>query len=163
MENRAAPTAPATKPPARGIRNRNPGNLRDFGIPWEGLIGRDAEGFCVFEYMQDGVRAMALDLLNDYGKDRQRSPRALVSEYAPQSENDTAAYMGFVATAMGVGLDDDLRLRGIDGAVDRERLALLLRTKIRFECGNDQWALVDPREFEAGINRALNRRPTLEA
>ncbi|MCM0018522.1 MAG: hypothetical protein NBV67_00860 [Tagaea sp.] len=159
MQN-ANPTPPAL---SAGIRNRNPGNLMDHGIPWRGLIGRDAKNRCVFDTMANGVRAMALDILNDYGKDRQRTPRQLVSEYAPPNENDTLVYMGFVATAMGVGLDDDLRLRAAGGTVDRARLALLLRTKIRMECGNDQWALVEPREFEAGIADALQRVPTLQA
>lgn len=147
---------------ARGIRNKNPGNLRDFGIPWEGIEGRDAEGYAVFARMQDGVRAMALDVLSDYGKKRQRTPRLLVTEYAPPSENDTANYIAFVAKAMGVGPDDDLGLRAPDGRVSIERLKLLLRTKIRMECAPDH-DLVTGSEFEAGVLRAITRVPVIAA
>merc|ERR1711920_200619 len=29
----------------RGIRNNNPGNIKDFGIPWKGLVGKDDKDF----------------------------------------------------------------------------------------------------------------------
>lgn len=153
---------------AAGIRNNNPGNLMDFGIPWEGLVGKDEAGRCIFKTMQDGVRAMALDILSDYGKKRLRTPTLLVTEYAPpivkgKVENDTEAYIKFVAGEMGVGRDDDLDLREDDGRVKAIRFRQLLKTKIRMECSNEQAPLVPPAEFEAGVIRALKRVPVIAA
>lgn len=94
----------------RGERNRNPGNLRDAGIPWQGLIGRDDKGFCIFDLVSNGIRALAKDLLHDFRKENKRTVYALISEFAPPIENDTNAYMDAVAKAMNVGVHDVIDL-----------------------------------------------------
>jgi hypothetical protein len=91
---------PAARAP-RGVRNNNPGNLRDGGIRWRGLVGRDAQGFCVFADLRAGLRALALDLLDDYRRDGRRTLDALIAEFAPPGENDTAAYVRHLAAALG--------------------------------------------------------------
>lgn len=90
-----------------GIRLNNPGNLRDFGIAWNGKIGSD-RGFVVFDKMSNGVRALVLDLTNDFYKKGKNTVRQLISEYAPSNENDTNAYINDVAQKLNV--DPDTRL-----------------------------------------------------
>ncbi len=88
----------------RGIRNNNPGNLRITSIPWQGKIpaSQNTDGaFEQFEAYKFGIRAMLKDLQNDYRQDGKRSLVALISVYAPSSENDTQAYINDVATWTG--------------------------------------------------------------
>ena len=47
---------------SRSWRNNNPGNIRDFNIPWEGLIGTDSDQFCIFNSYEKGKRALKRDL-----------------------------------------------------------------------------------------------------
>ncbi|MBD3768318.1 MAG: structural protein [Gammaproteobacteria bacterium] len=86
-----------------GIRNNNPGNLRDNGINWNGRIGNN-QGFVVFDTMQNGVRAMTLDITSDYRRGM-NTIRKLVTEYAPASENNTTAYVNSVAAKVGLNPD----------------------------------------------------------
>lgn len=89
----------------RGIRNNNPGNLKDFGIDWKGLVP-DSKQFdpvmCVFTAPHWGIRAMGRDLTTDYNRDGQRTIAALLTEYAPGSENNTAAYIKSVSDYTGI-------------------------------------------------------------
>lgn len=113
----------------RGERNRNPGNLRDAGIPWLGLIGRDDKGFCIFDLASNGIRALAKDVLHDFRKDGKRTVSALISEYAPAVENDTNAYMLAVAKALSVGVHDVIDLN------DPDRLISMTKAIIHHENG----------------------------
>ena len=46
----------------RGIRNNNPTNMVDSGIQWDGMTGVDANGFCVFATLADGITAAKKNL-----------------------------------------------------------------------------------------------------
>jgi hypothetical protein len=101
----------------RGIRNNNPGNLRKNGIPWKGLAPESEQtdpDFYVFTAPHYGIRAMGRDLTKDYNIDGQRTIAALISEYAPGSENNTWAYINAVSREIGkqpnelLYLDEDL-------------------------------------------------------
>jgi len=155
-----------------GIRNNNPGNLMDNGIPWEGLVGRDSEGRCIFKTMAKGIRAAGLDLLNDYGKKRKRTPSTIITEYAPPNHvnsagvnvgNNTEAYISFFAKEMNVGRDEDFGLRDGDSRVNITKLRLALNTIFRMECGHEQAALIDAREFDSGLMQAVARVPVIVA
>jgi hypothetical protein len=114
----------------RGLRNRNPGNLRhSTAFTWHGELAPDAEGYCRFAQDHDGIRALALDLFTKWDRDGLRSVHAIVGRYAPPRENDTAAYITRVAAALGVAPGDALDLQ--DGAV----LARFVKAVIRQECG----------------------------
>lgn len=96
-------SAPDIARPTRGLKNRNPGNLRfNPAVQWKGLTGEDSKGFCVFSSDLAGIRAMVKDLKTDYYRDGQRNIVALIAEYAPPIENDTKAYVDFVAGRLGV-------------------------------------------------------------
>ncbi len=106
----------------RGIRNNNPGNI-EFRAenPWRGQTGSDGR-FARFATPEAGIRALAIDL----GTKSQRglnTVTAILNAYAPESENDTRAYIRAVSTALGVSptarLDlNDPRIRaGLMGAI----------------------------------------------
>lgn len=90
----------------RGIRNNNPGNIRKSATQWEGtsaVQGDDA--FVTFETPEHGIRAMArvLQTYRDkYGLD---TVTKIISRWAPDVENDTAAYIKSVAGQLGVRPD----------------------------------------------------------
>lgn len=85
-----------------GIRNNNPGNIRP-GDKWLGLIGEN-KGFIVFVNIVWGIRALLMDLTNKHLKG-DTSIRAVLTRYAPASENNTEKYI--LAVAKYTGLDSE--------------------------------------------------------
>lgn len=90
----------------RGYRNKNPGNI-DYvasnkwqGLadpPWEPGPGGKGKGrFCVFISHQHGIRALAVLLITYYDRHKLRTPKAIISRWAPDSENNTKAYVDAV-------------------------------------------------------------------
>lgn len=95
----------------RGIRNNNPFNLKLTGIPWKGKVpaAKNTDGvFEQFDTPLNGIRAGARDIHNDYWIKGKKTIRALISEFAPVSENNTSAYMQSVASYLGKGVDQTL-------------------------------------------------------
>lgn len=131
----------------RGLRNRNPGNLRDFGIPWRGRTGKDADGFTIFDTMRNGVRAMALDILNDWGKGR-KTIGSILAEYAPSHENPTEGYAAYVAKRCGVSVADPI------DPYNQTMLLNMVDAMTRFECGE----AINVVDLEDGVEDALHYR-----
>lgn len=97
--------------PPRGIRNRNPGNIRRSGDRWKGLAPRQPDlDFFIFESPLWGIRAMAKILRNYQRRYGLKTISQIIGRWAPEDENDTAAYAASVAKAMGVGVGQDLDL-----------------------------------------------------
>lgn len=104
----------------RGIRNRNPGNIRLSRDKWQGLASRqndrDFFQFISYEY---GIRALARVLLTYQTKHGLDTVRKIINRWAPPVGNangktytqDTSAYARAVAKAMGVKLDDAVDVR----------------------------------------------------
>lgn len=100
----------------RGIRNYNPGNIdRLPGVRWQGQAA-DQSGdprFVVFNGPRWGIRAIARVLITYQDKRRAKdgsridSVREFIERWAPASENDTGAYAKAVASALGIGPDDE--------------------------------------------------------
>lgn len=95
---------------ARGLRNKNPGNLRPLpnGEKWDGQIGVDngAGGpFVIFSSFYYGLRALARVLMNYQATYGLQTVREMINRWAPASENDTNQYVDLVAAAMGVDPD----------------------------------------------------------
>jgi hypothetical protein len=91
----------------RGQRNNNPGNLIKTSINWRGKVepARNSDGhFEQFYEMKYGVRAMLKDLINDIKKKGKNTVTLLISEFAPAHENNTQAYINYVAKKMGLGV-----------------------------------------------------------
>ncbi|GCE83080.1 bacteriophage protein [Komagataeibacter diospyri] len=105
----------------RGIRNNNPGNLDYVGQPGAHLeTGVPCPRFAAFPTMADGIRALRDQLLR-YGERGLTTVRAIISVYAPASENPTGAYVYALCSHMGVQPDTVLDLR--DPAIQRSLIA----------------------------------------
>ncbi len=116
---------------SRGIRNNNPGNIRQ-GANWQGLNpnGRNIDSaFCVFESPVFGIRALAKVLINYKKIHGLNTVRQIVSRYAPPNENQTAAYIQTVAKQLEVYPDTkiDIEERGV--------LTVFIKAVIRMENG----------------------------
>lgn len=85
----------------RGIRNKNPFNLRLSYTEWQGQIEGKDKDFCVFKSMEYGLRAGLVNLYNGYFKEG-LTIRELINKYAPSSENDTESYIRRVSAMSGV-------------------------------------------------------------
>lgn len=73
----------------------NLGNIRyNSKNAWLGQTG-SYRGFCKFENIEYGIRAM-LVLIKNYISHGFNIPVLIISRYAPQFENDTSAYIEFV-------------------------------------------------------------------
>lgn len=78
-------------------RNNNPGNLVTTKDNWLGKVGDDGK-FVKFQTYELGARALAKNLYNGAVG---QSIDSYMNKYAPKSENDTDAYIGNVAKALG--------------------------------------------------------------
>lgn len=89
----------------RGIRNKNPGNIRYNGTAWVGLDNPPSDGsYCRFTDARFGIRAMAR-VLNSYQKRGLVSIRQIISTWAPVNENNTASYIAAVSKRMNWAAD----------------------------------------------------------
>lgn len=81
----------------RGIRNCNPGNIRNSKTKYLGEVrpSRDA-AFKQFETMAWGYRAMFV-LLHTYSRNGYRTLRQMITRYAPPIENHTENYIAHVS------------------------------------------------------------------
>ena len=85
----------------RGIRNNNPGNIEFRPTnAWRGQTGSDGR-FATFATPEAGIRALAIDVGTKYSRGL-NSVQAIISAYAPPSENDTTAYVARIARQLGV-------------------------------------------------------------
>lgn len=95
----------------RGIRNNNPGNIKDseFARSQPGYVGTDGQ-FARYESPAAGRAAMQA-LLGQYGKKGIDTVQGVVSRWAPTDDgNDVRAYSDFVAQKMGIKPGDRIDL-----------------------------------------------------
>lgn len=91
----------------RGIRNNNPGNIVQSGVEWQGKVEYPTDGrFEQFVSMYYGLRALVKNLKSYYFNRGLKTVRDIITRWAPPTENDTRAYINFVAGYMGVTQDD---------------------------------------------------------
>ena len=97
----------------KGLRNHNPGNLRYVAsIQWNGQVGDDGTGYAVFDTDEHGVRALAHQLQTYAGRGI-TSIAQIISTFAPNNENDTAAYIADVSNRVGVPAEQPLDVYGM--------------------------------------------------
>ncbi len=92
----------------RNVRTNNPGNIKDFGINWEGKVGSESGGnvasgnFVQFKNPEYGVRALAKDITSKRNRGLNTISKILNVYAPPGKENNTTAYINAVASTMGV-------------------------------------------------------------
>lgn len=104
-----------------GIRNNNPGNLRD----WGGTIKRD--GFAAFDTPDAGLSAMIKNLQAQQSKHGLNTIAGIISKWAPPSENNTPAYIADVEKRTGLRANQPLDLS------DKKTVAPLISAIIAHE------------------------------
>lgn len=111
----------------RARRNNNPGNLKYVG---QKGATKGEDGFAVFPTPFDGMKAMRRQLFLDVSpQGRNLNLTDFITKYAPPSDNnDTAAYIAFVAKEMGIGETDN---------ISGDQLTALQTAMIKMEAGND--------------------------
>ena len=86
----------------RGIRNKNPGNIK-LGTDWDGLAAEQTDPtFCIFDEAVMGIRALMRILLTYRFTHNKKNIDSIIRRWAPPSENDTDAYIVFVSKKMGI-------------------------------------------------------------
>jgi hypothetical protein len=99
----------------RGLRNNNPGNIVDDGTDWEGLDTPRNDGrFLRFMKPEYGIRALARVLTNYVGRDGvPPTVEAIITRFAPPTENNTAAYIAKVSSDLSVDSASTLDLPSV--------------------------------------------------
>jgi hypothetical protein len=129
----------------RGIRNHNPGNIRQSDDDWLGLSTHQSDPeFFQFVSAEFGIRAMARVLMNYQTVHKLDTVRQLVSRWAPMHENPTDNYAAFVAQRVGVKPDQPI--------VVTHHLTALVNAIIEFENGNNPYS---PDQVGLGVKMAL--------
>ena len=121
---------------SRGLRNCNPGNIRQSRSNFKGEVrpSRDS-AFKQFESMAYGYRAMFV-LLNSYHKRYGLTTiREMISRWAPPSENFTEGYIRFVAERTGISADAQ-----VDSRSERDMIPIVAAMS----------------EIENGVKAAMN-------
>ena len=86
------------------IAKNNPLNIRYSPLnKWKGMTG-NTKGFCEFESVDYCIRA-GLILMRSYRKRGCKTIRHIIERYAPANENDTEAYISFVAKNEAIPAD----------------------------------------------------------
>lgn len=87
-----------------GQRINNPLNIRFmWGQTWQGQVGSE-KGFVVFDNVENGLRA-AFKILLSYLGMGVLTPRSIIARWAPETENNVQAYIGYVSNASGIHPD----------------------------------------------------------
>lgn len=115
----------------RGLRNNNPGNIRKNSDVFQGEVSpsRDKE-FKQFKTMPYGYRAVFKILSNYYRIYRLTTIRKMIGRWAPENENNTAAYVSLVSSYAGIGPDDTI-------SFDWEQMIRIVAGMSRVENGRE--------------------------
>ena len=144
----ASPTEGGASLP-RGIRNNNPGNIAKGPSNWQGETQGNDPRYVTFSTPEAGIRAMGKTLINYQDKYNLNTVEAIVSRWAPATENDTASYAATVAKALGVSVGAPIDLHNAD------TLAKITRAMIKVENGSESNRITD-QQITAGLAAATS-------
>ena len=134
----------------RGIRNKNPGNIK-LGTDWDGLAAEQSDPtFCTFSEAVMGIRALMRILLTYRFTHDKKNIDSIIRRWAPPLENDTEAYIKFVAKRMEIEPMDD-----IDNSI--EAYLPLVKSIIQMENGMQPY---DDELIVEGMYKAWEGHPT---
>ena len=134
----------------RGIRNKNPGNIK-LGTDWDGLAAEQSDPtFCTFGEAVMGIRALMRILLTYRFTHNKKNIDSIIRRWAPPSENDTEAYIKFVAKRMEIEPMDE-----IDNSI--EAYLPLVKSIIQMENGMQPY---DDELIVEGMYKAWEGHPT---
>jgi hypothetical protein len=108
---KSAPNVPTVQTSAQktaaslGVRNNNPGNLRQWGD-----MPRDAKGYAMFPTADAGLAAAIKNLRAQQQVHGLNTIESIIGKWAPPSENDTGAYISDVVKRTGFGAKQRLNL-----------------------------------------------------
>ena len=94
----------------RGYRNNNPLNIRKTETRWQGQIDGDDKDFCTFVSPVYGWRAALIILMRTYRKRGWKTIQEIIAHWAPDNENDTAAYTRNMVRLTGIPPDRVLKM-----------------------------------------------------
>lgn len=113
----------------RGIRNNNPLNIR-IGNTWLGERSNPTDpAFEEFVAIEYGYRAAFCILRRYIRRYNKNTITAIVSTWAPSTENNTQRYIDFVAAKMKISPNETIAYS------DRERMIQLVAAMQLMECG----------------------------
>ena len=138
----------------RGIRNNNPGNIERGNDKWQGLDPKPQPVDPRFAQFKDptwGIRALAVILINYQDKYNLRSISGIINRWAPNNENNTAAYAESVSRATGFGIGQILDLHTY------AHLRPIVEAIIRHENGAGPLSTPNTWYDDATIDTALQR------
>lgn len=94
------------------MRNNNPLNIRwNRQIQWLGQIGHDEKGFCQFNDLLHGVRAVFSNLRSYRVRHNITKLSDIVGRWAPPNENNTAKYIADVCSMANLNPDSEIDYR----------------------------------------------------
>ena len=135
---------------SRGIRNFNPGNIKDFGIPWNGMMAYDDRDtaqkqestFVVFRAPWWGIRATAIIIRNYQRRHGLKTIAEIINRWAPASDNNPVSdYAAFVAARVGTPSNYEI------DAEDFSTMRAIVQAIVSFENGLDPYTW----EYNTGL------------
>lgn len=134
---------------ARGIRNKNVGNIR-LGDKWQGMSEQQTDpDFVQFTDMVYGVRALIKLLMNYNKKYNLDTVKDIITRWAPSNENNTTAYINAVAKELNVEPEEKLNLSS-----NTELYIPLAKAIVHHECGKDA-SLVDEALYQQALDMLI--------
>lgn len=112
------------------IKRNNPGNIRPAPQKWQGEITPPGSPFCHFSTLTLGSRAMLKLLRNYIVRHKRDTIPKIINRWAPPSENNTSAYISYVANRLHVTPDTPLK-------PDKETLIALAAAMAHIEHGTE--------------------------
>jgi hypothetical protein len=125
-----------------GLRNNNPGDLRITSDNWKGEIGSE-NGFVTFSDLSWGSRAMATVIANDINSGL-NTLTLYITNYAPPSENDTAAYIARMSALTGIPADQAFTM-------SLATIKQIMVAQMKIELGDSYAAMVPDDDINQGI------------
>lgn len=122
----------------RGLRNKNPGNIRwiaKASSRWRGMIANDGTDYGIFDTDANGIRAIGKQLGVYQSRYGLKTIRQIITRWAPPSENATNAYVSAVSKRLNVSPDASIDVQA--------RLVELTNAIIYHENGRNPYAPAD--------------------